>query len=89
MERSVILRISGRVQGVGFRYSAQARAESLNIKGLAKNMPDGSVYVEAAGEKENIESFIQWCRQGPPLARVQDVTVEDGEVLKRNSFVIR
>ena len=58
--------IEGRVQGVGYRYSAKIKAESLCIKGSVKNMRDGTVFLTAQGEKESMENFVRWCHKGPP-----------------------
>ncbi len=72
-KRAVTLRIYGRVQGVGFRYYTQKEAVARQISGWVRNMPDGSVYIEAEGEKEQLEQFIDWCETGPQWARVTDV----------------
>ncbi len=69
----MILQIYGRVQGVGFRYYTQKKAEELGIKGYVKNRPDGSVYVEAEGEDTALEAFAAWCETGPPWAHVRQV----------------
>ena len=77
------IRIFGMVQGVFFRQSAKQMADSLNIKGFVRNEPDGeSIYIEAEGERENIQKFIEWCRKGPPSARIKDLKVEFLEELK-------
>lgn len=79
-------KIYGRVQGVFFRYSAKIKAEELGIKGLARNEPDGSVCIEAEGKDEDLEKFIEWCRNGPNMARVDKVEVEEGSVKRYNGF---
>jgi acylphosphatase len=53
---------------VGFRYYTHRKATELNITGFVQNRPDGSIYVEAEGEKENHDKFIQWCYEGPGWA---------------------
>ena len=74
MERKgVILHIYGRVQGVGFRYYTNKKAIELGISGFVRNLPDGSVYIEADGEPDQLEIFINWCYEGPSWARVTDV----------------
>ena len=65
--------IEGRVQGVGYRYSAKMKAESLGIRGSVQNLNDGSVFVTAQGEKEAIDNFVRWCYTGPPLAIVRNI----------------
>jgi len=83
------IRIEGRVQGVGFRYSAFHKAKELNLKGYVKNQPDGSVYVEIEGDEDSINKFILWCYQGPPMAKVTNVYISDGILRYFNSFDIR
>jgi len=68
--------ISGRVQGVGYRLSAQNEAVKLGVKGWVKNLPDGRVEAVLEGEKTAVEQMIQWCHQGPETAVVKDVQVE-------------
>lgn len=68
--------ISGKVQGVFYRASCQDVAISYRLFGYAKNLPSGQVEVIAQGEKENIKRLIEWCKKGPPHAKVADVKVE-------------
>lgn len=77
MIKSVKINIYGKVQGVGFRYSALQRANELGITGFVKNRNDGSVYIEADGEPEIIEEFVLWCRKGPAWSRVDDIKIID------------
>jgi acylphosphatase len=72
-EKTVIIKVCGRVQGVGFRYYTNKKAIELSIKGFVKNKPDGSVYIEAEGDENDILAFINWCQDGPPWARVSKV----------------
>jgi acylphosphatase len=67
--------ITGRVQGVFYRKSARDEAERLGLKGEVRNLPDGSVELIAEGEQAVLEELIAWCRRGPPLARVEEVSV--------------
>lgn len=75
--RCIEIIIRGQVQGVGFRYYTLKIANELHITGYIRNKSDGSVFIEAEGEKSNIESFLLWCRQGPPRAVVQEMLVTD------------
>lgn len=68
--------ISGRVQGVGFRWSAASEARIQGITGLVKNLPDGSVYIEAEGSEEQLKAFIDWCKAGPGFSTVESVKVD-------------
>ncbi len=70
--------LTGRVQGVSFRYYAQAYAEQLGLAGWVKNLPDGAVAVWAEGPRADLEKLLQWLRHGPPAARVDQVQVEWG-----------
>jgi acylphosphatase len=67
--------VSGRVQGVFYRGSAQQEAMRLGLVGEVRNLPDGSVEVVVEGPKDRVEDFIAWCRRGPPSAEVEDVRV--------------
>ena len=67
-------RVTGKVQGVFFRHSARLEAERLGIRGAARNLPDGSVEVLAAGDAAALDALREWLRRGPPLARVEEVT---------------
>lgn len=71
-----IIRVYGRVQGVGFRYSAVRVAQSHGIKGFVKNLPDGSVLIEAEGSEKQLNTFLVWCRKGPGLSFVESVIVD-------------
>lgn len=66
--------ITGRVQGVGYRFSALAKARELRLTGWVRNMPDGQgVEAAAEGAQDDVLAFLAWCHQGPALARVTDV----------------
>lgn len=69
----VELHVIGKVQGVWYRASAQAKAQELGLTGWVRNMPDGSVHAVAEGPRPALEAFIEWCRRGPPNARVDEV----------------
>jgi acylphosphatase len=68
-------RINGRVQGVGYRYFAQSQAQRLGLRGFARNLPDGSVEVVAAGEREALVLFARTLGKGPASARVEQCQV--------------
>jgi acylphosphatase len=73
----VRVRVSGHVQGVWFRSSAEREAAARGVAGFARNERDGSVLLELEGEPAAVDAVIAWCRLGPPRARVDAVTVED------------
>ena len=80
--------VRGRVQGVFFRDSARKEARLRGLKGFVKNRNDGSVYIEAEGDSEQLNAFVRWCRQGPEYARVEDVEIEHGEVRNYRGFEV-
>lgn len=65
--------VEGRVQGVFFRHHTQEVAFRLDLKGWVKNRRDGSVEALFEGDKKKVDQIIQWCRRGPPEARVMNV----------------
>ena len=71
---SVRLRITGRVQGVGYRLWAIHMATSLGLCGWVRNRRDGSVEALVTGDPEPVAAMIEACRRGPYAARVADVT---------------
>ncbi len=69
----VWLRIRGRVQGVGFRFSALDEAQRLGLTGWVRNTPTGDVEVTAEGETQHLQRFVTWCHAGPPGALVRNL----------------
>jgi acylphosphatase len=67
------IRVSGRVQGVGFRYALRAEAERLGVSGWVRNCADGSVEALLQGEAHAVERLVRWARQGPRAARVESL----------------
>ena len=72
------LRITGRVQGVGYRMTMMAVAEQLGLKGWVRNCRDGSVEAMIQGESKPLDDLIAWAERGPPHARVDKVDVTPG-----------
>jgi acylphosphatase len=70
-------RVRGRVQGVGFRYSAIQEAHRLGITGWVRNEINGDVEVWAEGPPEKLTAFLRWLRRGPPYAHVETVDREE------------
>jgi acylphosphatase len=71
------IRVTGLVQGVWFRASAERQAVRLGLRGFARNEPDGSVIVEAEGPPSAVAAMVAWCRVGPPRADVASVEVTE------------
>jgi acylphosphatase len=68
--------VTGRVQGVGFRYAAVDRARSRGIAGFVRNLADGTVEAAFEGDSDAVDALVAWCARGPTGARVDDVKVE-------------
>jgi len=68
--------ISGRVQGVSFRYYTTRAAEQLGVVGWVRNLPDGRVEAVVEGDKEILKQFVAWCGQGPSFGRVDHVDAQ-------------
>lgn len=82
------LRISGRVQGVGYRASFARQAQRLGLSGWVRNRLDGSVEAVVAGDAEAMRSMLEWSRRGPPSARVDEVVTGIAEEAVGNGFEI-
>jgi len=77
MDRSAAhMIVSGRVQGVGFRWFARDAATARGLSGWARNRRDGTVEVEVAGPRASVEDFARTLRQGPPASSVRDVSIQ-------------
>jgi acylphosphatase len=76
MNKNIIIKISGRVQGVWFRKSAQNEARQLGVSGFARNNVDDTVTIEACGEENNIKELLKWSYKGSKFARVDNVKYE-------------
>jgi acylphosphatase len=72
--------IRGRVQGVGYRDAAVQAAFECAVTGWTRNRADGSVEILVQGDKDLVERFVDWCRHGPPLARVEGIVTVDVDV---------
>lgn len=70
------LQITGRVQGVGFRYALCAEAQRLALTGWVRNRRDGSVEAIVSGGDTALAQLLEWARRGPPGARVDHLHVE-------------
>ena len=88
MKKHVNLKIFGRVQGVWYRASTERKAKELGICGIVQNESDGTVYAEIEGTEEQIKNMVDWCKKGPPLARVTKIEKEVGGLVNYDSFKI-
>ena len=89
-EKRIHAIISGRVQGVFYRASTAEEAKKIGLTGWVRNLTDGRVELVAEGSKDQINSLLIWCRNGPPLAVVDTVNAEEEAPTNEfNNFFIR
>lgn len=86
--KRVHLLITGQVQGVGYRFTTQDRAQQLGLNGWVRNRRNGGVEAVFEGESAAVEQMIAWCHEGPPAAVVEQVQVTDEAVAGLTQFVI-
>lgn len=79
MNKTLQVKISGKVQGVGFRFESHLQMVDLGLVGKAENLPDGGVEIEVAGEELNLQKFLEWVKNGPEGAKVENVEVKEIE----------
>jgi acylphosphatase len=78
--------VRGDVQGVSFRYYCQQEARRLGVTGWVRNEPDGSVTAYLEGRPGDVAALVDWCREGPPAARVYSLDEEPVEPLGATGF---
>ena len=86
--KTIRLTIKEKVQGVFYRATSKDVADQLGIKGWVKNLPDDNVEIKATASEEILQKFMNWCNQGPPRAKVNDVIVEELSLEEFNGFSI-
>jgi acylphosphatase len=89
MRRSYKIIVRGKVQGVGYRFNAQAMAHQFDLVGFVRNMHDKSVLIHAEGEEENVNKFIEWCHVGPRRSDVTEVHAEEQQLYGYQTFEIK
>jgi acylphosphatase len=77
MQSTISIIISGKVQGVYFRQSAKEIAIELGLTGEVKNLSDRNVYIIATGTQEQLSAFSDWCKTGPPKAKVTGIEITE------------
>ena len=76
MRRARVI-VTGRVQGVSYRAAAASEARRIGVVGWVRNRDDGSVELEVEGDDDKVAALLAWCENGPPMARVTNVAVEE------------
>ena len=89
MDRKTLhLLIEGKVQGVFYRASARKKAEELKITGWVKNTKEGNVEIVCQAGEAVLQQFINWCKQGPPGAKVEHIKVTETAAAQFGDFTI-
>jgi acylphosphatase len=89
MDKAVSVRVTGRVQGVAFRWYAVQEAERLGVRGWIRNEPDESVAGHFEGPADAVDALVSWCRHGPSYASVRHVAVTEARAMGSAGFTIR
>jgi acylphosphatase len=89
MEKAVDVRITGRVQGVSYRYYTQQRAWDLGVTGWVRNEPDGSVAGHFEGAPDAVDALVAWCHDGPRHAYVERVVVSESAPTGATGFGVK
>jgi acylphosphatase len=82
------IHIRGKVQGVGFRWSAANEARYRGINGMVKNLSDGTVYIEAEGNEDQLNTYVEWCKKGSVFSFVESVEVNSFPPVNYTDFRI-
>ncbi len=86
----VSINVHGKVQGVFFRASTRKRARKWGLTGYVKNMPDGTVHIEAEGPEEKLDKLLSFAQDGPRFARVDRIEKTFSEATGEfNSFCVK
>ena len=78
--------VSGRVQGVNFRWYCREEARARGVGGFVRNLPDGRVEAAFEGDPEAVDAMVRWCHTGPRWARVDSVEVLEEEPVGESTF---
>ena len=84
----VIARVTGMVQGVKYRATAQREARRRGLSGWVRNEPDGTVLIDVEGDPAAVDAFLGWCAEGPPGARVATVATTVADPAGYEEFTI-
>jgi len=80
--------VRGKVQGVWFRATTREQADNIGVRGFVKNQADGSVYLEAEGDEDQLNTLLAWLGEGPTQARVDTLESSEGEPKNFSDFSI-
>ncbi len=80
--------VRGKVQGVWFRATTREQADNIGVRGFVKNQADGSVYLEAEGDEDQLNTLLAWLGEGPTQACVDTLESSEGEPKNFSDFSI-
>ena len=83
VQKRIKLLITGKVQGVGFRFFVKEKADTLGVRGYVRNLKDGSVYATAQGRDCALDNLLNWCYRGPKGAYVKNI---EKKIVKTKEF---
>ncbi len=89
MQKSLQIIVSGRVQGVGFRYFTRKVAMAKGLEGFVKNLSNGDVYIEVQGPQDRVASFTEEIKRGPILSRIDKMIVNEVILQEYSGFEIQ
>lgn len=89
VKKHLTIHVFGSVQGVFFRAETVEKACELGLSGWARNEPDGSVLIEAEGDKQELERLVAWCHEGPAVAQIERVEASEGLWQNMTGFEIQ
>jgi len=82
--------IEGRLQGMNFRYETQTQATRLGLAGFVRSLSDGRIEIQAQGDKDNVESLLDWCQQEPHGSSIKSILFRYDEPNKNyTEFMLR
>jgi acylphosphatase len=81
--------VKGRVQGVNYRATVQAKAHEFNLTGFVRNLNNGNVYIEAEGDQDDLSKFIDWCYTGSPRSKVTEISSVEADLKNFQTFEVR
>lgn len=87
--KNLEIRLTGTVQGVNLRATVQEHARRIGVGGFVRNEPNGTVFMEAEGDAETLDRFLQFLEAGPGSADVTDVSTRDAIVKDYTDFEVR
>jgi len=88
MLQTLLIHVSGLVQGVFYRQTAKEKARAIGLNGKISNLPDRRVEIVVTGTRDQLNSFLDWCRVGPPKAKVTDLKYEEIPLQDFKQFII-